>query len=84
MFRVCVFMRMFSRGFSRRAFHLRSMRVCYAGRRNLHAAVHARRLIKAVWETKVAAFRILDHVHARKRMMRPAVASMTFGMTHSD
>ncbi|KKW40028.1 MAG: hypothetical protein UY89_C0007G0008 [Parcubacteria group bacterium GW2011_GWA1_54_9] len=50
----------------------------------LLTSVHTRDLINAVREAEVPALCILHDVHLLKRVMRPAIASMTARMAHAD
>ena len=53
-------------------------------RENLLAAVHPRRFVETVRETKIAALRVPHRLDGFKRVMRPAVAGVAFGVAHAN
>ena len=64
--------------------HFRLMfRLCLR-RKNLLAAIHARRLINVVRETEVAALFVLYDIGCHKRVVGPAIAGVSARMAHSD
>ena len=51
-------------------------------RSNLLAAVHTRSLVEAMWEAEGATL-VDDNIRRLKRVVRPAVAGVSSGVTHS-